>query len=519
MPDRIGSVPIIKITLYLGNMQMKNVLLGVLAITCILDCGQAFGAEVDATIIEEKPLMTLGKGVLKWGKAGFRSMRLSPDGTKLLYARSRIGDDKKRAYHLILRDISTGKDKELKIPGYGSSEIVGITLSGNVFDPAGKRLAIGVGIDTNKNGRRDYRGSEPEMMQAMIYDLATDKTTRIGPEAMLVMASFNRTSKGLVLATMNMRTHLCDLYTTPMDKVELRKFDLQCVPRIICPTADILALRLPPSKANEKWVRHRIGLCDLTTGKLTAELPLPRGNSIDDYGPQWTADGRCFYYVFRIRHLGEPRVTRPREERESRIWDRTKARALPAIHNMLPVGPGPTATTMVLTPYPKRDKVMIHDATAGKTWAVAGENIRPVCSEGKYILYVRTDKEGKKILYRGKIKLPNSQPLPSASASKAGSGVIETEVEYRYLPASDPRKGAPYFRIYAKATSDHALSETEVATIRSALATHAPDRGPPVNVATYLAKRNITGVKVAPPTFEDLHYTLNPKKTKPQATK
>jgi len=341
-------------------------------------------------------------------------MRLSPDGTKLLYARSRIGDDKKQAYHLILRDISTGKDKELKIPGYGSSEIVGITLSGNIFDPAGKRLAIGVGIDTNKNGRRDSRGSEPEIMQAMIYDLATDKTTRIGPEAMLVMASFNRTGKGLVLATMNMRTHLCDLYTTPMDKVKLRKLDLQCVPRIICPTADILALRLPASMVNGKWVKYRIGLCDLDTGKLAAELPpLSRGNGIDDYGPQWTADGRYFYYVVRDRHFGKRTIETPREKKESRIWDQTKARSLPTIHNMLPVGPGPTSTTMVLTPYPKRDKVMIHDAAEGKTWTVAGENLRPVCSEGEYILYVKTDKQGKKILYRGKIKLPNSQPSQS----------------------------------------------------------------------------------------------------------
>jgi hypothetical protein len=414
MPDRIGSVPIIKITLYLGNMHMKNVLLGILAITCILRCGQAFGAETDATIIDEKALMDLDNNVSMWGKAGFRSMRLSPDGTKLLYARARISDDKKRSYQLILRDISTGKDKELKIPGYGSHEIVGITLSGNVFDPAGKRLAIGVGIDTNKNGQRDFRGPKPEMMQAMIYDLATDKTTRIGPEAMLVMASFNRTGKGLVLATMNMRTHLCDLYTTPTDKVKLRKFDLQCMPRIICPTADILALRLPPSRANGKWVKYRIGLCDLATGKLAAELPpLPRGNGIDDYGPQWTADGRYFYYVVRDRHFGKRTIETPSEKKESRIWDRTKARALPTIHNMLPVGPGPTATTMVITPYPKRDKVMIHDAAAGKTWTIADADLKPVCSEGKYIIYVKPDKQGRKILYRGQIKLPNSQPTQS----------------------------------------------------------------------------------------------------------
>ena len=58
------------------------------------------------------------------------------------------------------------------------------------------------------------------------------------------------------------------------------------------------------------------------------------------------------------------------------------------------------------TPYPSRNKLVVHDAQADKTWPVTGAELRPICSEGKYVIYVRRDKEGKEVLYRGQIKLP-----------------------------------------------------------------------------------------------------------------
>jgi hypothetical protein len=110
-----------------------------------------------------------------------------------------------------------------------------------------------------------------------------------------------------------------------------------------------------------------------------------------------------------------------------------------------------------------------------------------------------------------KPKESQNMPSPAATAPESSASKIETEVEYRYLPGHDPRDGAPYYRVYARATSDHVLSEIEVSTIRSALATHAPGRGPSIDMDDHLSKRHITGVKVGPPTFEDLHYTLEPK--------
>ena len=385
---------------------MKNVLLGTLVVTCSVACGRVFGADEAAKIVDEKVLFTMSNDVYTWGKAGFRSMRLSPDGTKLLFARHK-GDYSTGYYQFVLRDIKTGTDKVLKIAGHRQRELVGLTLSGKVFDPAGGRLAIGAGIDANKNGQYDIRGKNPEKMQAVIYELATDKITRIGPIASLVMASFDRTGKGLVLAAMDRPRRDCKLYVTPIDKIKLREFDLRGIPRGICPTADVMALRMLPSMVGQMMVGHRIVLFDLVKGKMVVDLPLRERNNIDSYGPQWTADGRYFYYVGAERKSGKNVTTRGMDMKESRIWDRVNGKALPTIPYMLPVGPGPTATTMVLVPHGKRDKLVVHDAQADKAWLAAGPEVKPICSEGKYIVYVKRDKEGKDVLYRGQIKLPD----------------------------------------------------------------------------------------------------------------
>ncbi len=37
---------------------------------------------------------------------------------------------------------------------------------------------------------------------------------------------------------------------------------------------------------------------------------------------------------------------------------------------------------------------------------MTGLELRPICSEGKYVIYVRRNREGKDYLYRAQIKLP-----------------------------------------------------------------------------------------------------------------
>ena len=84
---------------------MKNALCGILAVTCIFACGQAVGAEKSAKIVDEKRIFALGDEVnrRKWG---VEAMRLSPDGTKLLFIRRRGADRKTRSYKLMQRALN-----------------------------------------------------------------------------------------------------------------------------------------------------------------------------------------------------------------------------------------------------------------------------------------------------------------------------------------------------------------------------------------------------------------------------
>jgi hypothetical protein len=387
---------------------MKNVLFGILAVACIFACGQAVGAETSAKIVDEKAIFALGDDVNRGENGGVGSMRLSPDGTKLLFIR-RVGEDRKtRSYQLALHDIKTGKEKELELPGYDTDDLAEFMVSGNVFGPAGRKVALGVGIDANKNGRHDWqRGSE--QMQAVVYDLATDKMTKIGETSDVALASFDRTGKGMVIINAEKKAMTGKMFVTPLEKVKLRQLCLWGLPRGGCPTADVMAVLLPPEagqRADGKRPASKMVLLDLAKDKVLADLPLHESNTmLNDYCPQWTGDGRYLYYTSEAH---EPEANgHIRSKTESRVWDRKKKQLAYEVPATIPIGPGPTATTMVLCPYPVTPgaKPIVHDAKADTTWAVDGPAIRMIASQGKYILYSKKGDGGKETLYRGKISL------------------------------------------------------------------------------------------------------------------
>ena len=386
---------------------MRNLLPATLIVTCVVACAEVVGAEKAAKIVDEKAIFALGDD-LNWREyAGVGRMRLSPDGAKLLFLRRQGNDLQTRSYWLVLRDIKAGKDKDLKIPGYHDDDMAAFMLAGNVFDPAGKRLALGAGMDANKNGRHDVRGETPEKMQVALYDLATDKTTRIGETGDVVLASFDRTGKGLVIIAADRKAEDGKMFITPLDKIKLRQLSLWGLPRGICPTGDVVALLLPPdaaARAGGQRPKPEVVLFDLAKDKVVAKLPLRESNTkLDDLCPQWTGDGRYLYYlgIDRDEQTGDGKC-------ESRIWDRAKGKSVPEVPGTIPIGPGPTATTMVLAPYASAggDKPVVHDAKADKMWAVDGPAIRLIASQGRYVVYAKKGDDGKETVYRGRISLP-----------------------------------------------------------------------------------------------------------------
>jgi hypothetical protein len=389
---------------------MRNTLFGMLVVVCIFASGQADGAEKSAKIVDEKAIFALSDDVNLGENKGVGSMRLSPDGTKLLFIRRRGDDRKTRSYKLVLRDIKTGKDKELKLPGYDNDDMATFMVTGNVFGPAGLKVALGAGIDANKNGRHDF-GGDSEKMQAVVYDLATDKMTKIGEAAYVALASFDRTGKGLVIINADKKAEMGKMFVTPLEKIKLRQLCLWGLPRGACPTADVMAVLLPPKEDPRSDGRRptpapKMVLLDLAKDKVLADVPLREGNTkLHDYCPQWTGDGRYLYYTSEAH---EPEANgHMRNKIESRVWDREKKQLTFEVPATIPIGPGPTPTTMVLSSYPVTpvDKPVVHDAKADTTWTVNGPAIRLITSQGKYILYAKKGDDGKETLYRGKISL------------------------------------------------------------------------------------------------------------------
>ena len=263
---------------------MRNALLGLLVVACSFACSRAVGAEKSAKIVDEKAIFALGNDVNWDENAGVGSMRLSPDGTKLLFIR-RQGDNRQtRLYKLVLRDIKTGKDKVLKLPGYDNDDFAAFMVVGNVFGPAGRKVALGVGIDANKNGRHDFK-SDNEKMQAVVYDLATDRITRIGETTDVALASFDRTGKELVIINADQKAETGKMFATPVEKIKLRQLCLWGLPRGSCPTADVMAVLVPPT-AQERSADRRPSIAWPHRGhefRVTSSA-MPAGEVVSDAG-------------------------------------------------------------------------------------------------------------------------------------------------------------------------------------------------------------------------------------------
>ncbi len=331
------------------------------------------------------------------------SMKLSPDGKRLLYIRRKRLDVGKgsptRAYEVRLRTLAGGEEVVLPIPSYTMDDIPRMMISMNVFDAAGKRIVLGIGVDEDNNGLHDYR---KEKLQLAFYDIAKDKVTRLDVTDDIVVPTFDRTGKSLIMIVATEKGRTGKMYTTPADQIKLKELGTWGVPRSTCPTADVIPLiLLPKPDADGKRGKPGFVLYDLANDKIAAKLPVhERNTKLDDYNPQWTADGRYLYYIDLKMPEGDNRRVIL-----TRIWDRKEGKLAGEIEEAIALGPGPTKTTMVLSGSSRTSSLKIHDAASGKTWKLASDQpIRPTSVTSKYILYVKSNGQ-EKTLCRARIAL------------------------------------------------------------------------------------------------------------------
>jgi hypothetical protein len=177
----------------------------------------------------------------------------------------------------------------------------------------------------------------------------------------------------------------------------------------------------------------RCVLYDMKTDTVKAELAgQDQSRRLMKHNPQWTTDGR---YLYHIMVKNEQREGRRHTETLTRIWDVKAGKELGILSGVTPVGPGPGKDTMVLVrppgnkraerraavdgddaanvaePAPKRGReIFLHaqdDKMLGqKLHPLGDKSIRPICTQGKWLLFIRRDANGNEKACLAEIALP-----------------------------------------------------------------------------------------------------------------
>ena len=383
---------------------------GFLTIVAAL-AASSFAGGQEAKLVDDKVLSLGGED----GAASpVNAARLSPDGNLLLYAKSEPAPVRPEGYsgpwsgHLYrptLLDLASGKEKALPGPAWTWTDPLQFMLAMNAFAADGKRVVLGVGVTATAGDIfRDREGT----MKPGVYDIAADQMELLPIEGKIVLASFDRTGKNLIIVALAKNDPPKELIVTPAEKFEPRKVNVSGITFTMCPTADLLPILTLPERDQSTMVQSsKFSLYDLKAEKAVAELPFGKGNTkLDDYPPRWTADGRylCYFDI-------SATTTAPAGARQScmRIWDRTANKEAGTVEGAIPVGPGPGATTMVLA-VDNGKSLALYDVATSKQYSLvlAGNagRIHVLCAGSGKILYATQVAPGKTEYHLAKIQMP-----------------------------------------------------------------------------------------------------------------
>ena len=343
--------------------------------------------------------------------AGMHSMCLSPDAKTLLYVQrippaakpdGKGAPQNRRGYRLVIHDIKAGKDTVMPGAPSGSDDFLVACVSMRPFDAAGKNVAIPVGLGPADEPVRIGKGQ----MQLGIYDLAAGKLKKLDLTAPVIFPSYDAEGKNLIVFAMfggdkGPDIAASKIVISPADKIKFKQIGITGLPRAPCPGGTILPVLIPPTRDQPDAARRGVFvLYDTKADKRLLMLPLQEGNKLDDYNPQWTTDGRYLYYVDSEKDATPD--GQMRRKSITRIWDRKKAVEHAIIEDVIPVGPAPGESAMILK-YKDRS-CKIHNPTTAKTSPLLGEGTKLINANGRFLLYVKQDKDGTKSVYRAEMK-------------------------------------------------------------------------------------------------------------------
>ncbi len=399
---------------------MKNTLK--LTVLCLLAVCAAARGQGGPKLVGEKEIMKLDDQIAYADGRGAWCMRLSPDGRRLLYllkkmykTTTRDGKPREqRGYKFVLRDLKTSKDTVVPVPALFDDDFGVACLSMTIFDPAGKTLVVPVGQDADKNGYMDVEPPKSEKSKPGLYDIASGTLKTLDLESNLLFPTFSPNGKMLVVLAIEMEAMKVKVHVTPTDKINFRPLGKAGLIRSICPTSDLMGLVVIGDGEEGKPPRPgKFVLYDLKADTIKAELAdRQHARKLDDYNPQWTGDGRYLYYYGTVTEQGDVNERGERENRSkpvTRIWDAKAGKEAGVLADVVPIGPGPGKNTMVLSKG-KEHEIVLHaqgDKALGKGLHALGDaSIRPISTQGKWLLFIRKDDAGKESARMAEIAMP-----------------------------------------------------------------------------------------------------------------
>lgn len=346
---------------------MKSIAVVAVSVACAALALADPPAKSSVRLVREKTLFA------NWSQPDF-SCQVSPDHKYLFYIRPDEDRGEERRVKLVLRELATGKDLVLPdqpVKAYAvNPSAVSHLMAGRLFTPDSKKiLTLG---DSPQQPNPAY--------QLRLYDIAAGKSTDLGVSASWMQATLDHQGSHAFVYTGY--SEVDDPRLQRVDLKTLKSHESKLVGWMFHPSASLELLPVLISPVGE----GKAGLYLLDTSdcesreKLeVAEDALDCLDRTDEV--RWTSDGRYLYYTD-YEPLNDPDSASDLISVVHIRDCKTKTQLKDIIRDGVPVGPGPTDSSMFLD---ISGKLVLHDVATGQVLPVGEVN---VCwTDGKKMIY------------------------------------------------------------------------------------------------------------------------------------
>jgi hypothetical protein len=334
-------------------------------------------------------------------------MRLSPDGRHVLYSRPRG-----KRHELVLRELTTKKDSVLPVKPLESDMLNVFMRRCSAFDPSGNKMVL-----------LDYsRGMFRQRTEVVLFDISSGKLVKTAISDQGAMATFDRTGESLIV--LKGPPDEPRLYRAPLSDFKLKPLKVLGSPVSVCPSEDVICLRAPGKSKDVHRDRitgqddhggQRLFLYDMEAETRVADLAVHhRHYNANDWEAPWTPDGRYLCYYDSLEKTGSsatethktesgdkpdstkdecpPPELQVRPGKVTRVWDRQAGKETGIVEDAIPLGSGPTATTVILCRPHSSNSVrfgefLLYDVHRGIEWSLGKARVWPMDGRGRFVLY------------------------------------------------------------------------------------------------------------------------------------